>query len=119
MLITTSSPGRFSLALEVGTFTRPTPKSMEKRVGDEVVGIINKRNQTTVTHNKWNMIYVERRTQNSESQMGIVETVTQPLYQAASDWDCFADKFEPSFRRNFLIHNGNRTEWSPIRSVII
>ena len=35
--------------------------------------------------------------------MGIVETVTQPLYQAANDWDCFADKFEPSFRRNFLI----------------
>ena len=51
--------------------------------------------------------------------MRIVETVTQPLYQAASDWDCFADKFEPSFRRNFLIHNCNRTEWSPIRSVII
>ena len=55
------------------------------------------------------MIYVERRTQNSESQIRIVETVTQPLYQAASDWDCFSDKFEPSFRRNFLIRNGNNS----------
>ena len=68
MLITTSSPGRFSLAVEVGTSTRPTPKSMEKRVGDEAVGIINKINQTTVTHNKQNMIYVERRTQKKNSE---------------------------------------------------
>ena len=30
---TTSSPGRFSLALEVGC---PTPKAREKRPGDEV-----------------------------------------------------------------------------------
>ena len=41
--------------------------------------------------------------------MGIVETVTQLLYQAASDWDCFADKFESSFRRNFLIHKSNNS----------
>ena len=36
-MITTSSSGRFSLALEVG---RPTSKAREKRPGDEVVIII-------------------------------------------------------------------------------
>ena len=35
-----------------GDIHPPHPKSMEKRVGDEVVGIINKINQTNVTHNK-------------------------------------------------------------------
>ena len=34
---TTSSPGRFSLALEVG----PTSKAREKHLGDEVAATIN------------------------------------------------------------------------------
>ena len=34
LLYATSSPGRFSLALEAG---RPAPKAREKRPGDEVV----------------------------------------------------------------------------------
>ena len=34
---TASSPGRFSMALEVG---RPTSKAMEKRPGDEAVHLL-------------------------------------------------------------------------------